>query len=162
MSALGIVILYLGALLNVFDLCSVLIASVFLYVVAEELGNGWGFGTYIVTASLCALIMLSVNMLIFFEYVIYAVYPMLKRIFDRLNKVISVTLKAIYMALASLLTLLVEKVILKVPAEAWFVEAALIVLTVAALILYDIAFRRFSLMYHNRLRYRLRIDKFFK
>jgi hypothetical protein len=66
------------------------------------------------------------------------------------------------MVVASLLTLLVEKVILKVPAEAWFVEAALIVLTVAALILYDIAFRRFGLVYRNRLRYRLRIDKFFK
>jgi hypothetical protein len=63
---------------------------------------------------------------------------------------------------ASLLTLLVERFIIKAPPEAWFIEAAVIALTIVALILYDIVFRRFSLMYHNRLRYRLRIDRFFK
>ena len=162
MSALSIVILYLGALLNVFDLCTVLIASVFLYVVAEELGNKWGFGTYIVTAALCAAIMFSINMFIFFEYLIYAIYPMLKRIFDRLKLPLSIVLKATYIALASFLTVLVEKVIIKAPKEAWFIEVAFVALTVAALILYDIAFKRFGLMYHNRLRYKLRIDRFFK
>lgn len=162
MSALSIVILYLGALLNIFDLCAVLIASVFLYVVAEELKNGWALGTYIVTASLCALLMMSLNMFMFFEYVIFGVYPILKRIFDKLKTPISVLLKAIYMVGASLLTLLVERFIIKAPAEAWFIEVAVIALTIVALILYDIVFRRFSLMYHNRLRYRLRIDRFFK
>lgn len=160
MSALGIVVLYLGALINILDLCAVLIASVFVFVVSEELGNARGFAVYAVTSLLAALILFSVNLFIMSEYILFGLYPMLKRIFDKFKKPLMLVCKGAYMALVSVGTLFIERLFLG-DLRIWYLDALLVAITFLALVLYDIAFKRVAIMYHARLRYKLRIDKFF-
>ena len=160
MSALGIVVLYLGALINILDLCAVLIASVFVFVVSEGLGNLKGLAVYAVTSLLAVLLLFSMNIFIMAEYVLFGMYPMLKRIFDKFKTPLMLVCKGAYMAAVSIGTLLVERFWLG-NLRIWYLEALIVVITFAALILYDIAFKRVAVMYHARLRHKLRIDKFF-
>ena len=56
MGALGVVILLLGSLLDIFDLCAVLISALLIFIVREELGGGSAMATYGVCAIISVLL----------------------------------------------------------------------------------------------------------
>ena len=161
MSAIGVVILLLGSLFGVFDLCAVLISATLIFVVSEELGSVKAFGTYVV----CALISLLIvpYKLVAVEYVIFAIYPILRAIFEKRPRSVCISLKALYMvASATLALVLIRKFFTTGDAQSDWLEIATWLLGVLCLIIVDVFFKRFSRYYHQKLRKTLRIDKLLK
>lgn len=160
MSALGVVILLLGSVLEIFDLCSVLIAAILIFVVCEELGNAKAMATYAVCMILSFLIVPS--KLVALEYLIFGFYPVLRRILEGYSRPICISLKALYMLASATATLaIIRLVFTTAETTSLFLEIATAIMGIACLILCDIVFKRFSKYYHIKLRKMLRIDKFF-
>ncbi|MBE6624526.1 MAG: hypothetical protein E7622_02655 [Ruminococcaceae bacterium] len=160
MSALGVVILLLGSFFNIFDLCAVLIASILIFVVCEELGNGAGMLSYVVCAVIAFLILPS--KLVATEYAIFGFYPVLRRIFEARPRGVCITLKALYMVASATLTIMLVRFVFTAgePLELHW-EILTGVIGLVCLVLCDIVFKRFSRHYHTKIRKMLRIDKFF-
>lgn len=159
MSAMGVVILLIGSLLEVFDLCAVLISATLIFVVCEELGGVKAFATYVACATLSALILPS--KLIAVEYAIFAIYPVLRAIFEKRSRAVCISLKVLYMvASATLALVLVRKLFTTGDTNADWLEIATWLLGILCLIIADVFFKRFSRYYHARLRKMFRIDRF--
>jgi hypothetical protein len=160
MASLGVVILLLGSFFNVFDLCAVLIASILIFVVCEELGNGAGMLTYAVCAVIAFLILPS--KLVATEYAIFGFYPVIRRIFEARPRPVCLTLKALYMVMSATLTILLIRFVFTTGERlALHWEILTGVIGLACLVLCDVVFKRFSKYYHLKIRKMLRIDKFF-
>lgn len=160
MGALGVVILLVGSLFEIFDLCAVLIASILIFVVCEELGNGAGMLTYVVCAVIAFLLLPS--KLVATEYAIFGFYPVLRRIFEKRPKWACITLKALYMVASATLTILLVRFLFTTGEQlALHWEILTGVVGLLCLVLCDIVFKRFSRHYHEKIRKMLRIDKFF-
>ena len=159
MSALGVVALLLGSLLDIFDLCAVLISATLIFVVCEELGGAKAFATYAVCAVIAILLLPSKRVAI--EYAIFAIYPILRMIFEKRPRVVCITLKVLYMLASATLTIvIVRKFFTTESVSADWLEIATWLVGILCLIIVDVFFKRFSRYYHNRLRGLLRIDKF--
>ena len=159
MSAMGVVVLLLGSLLEVFDLCAVLISATLIFVVCEELGGAKAFATYAVCAILSVLLLPS--KLVATEYAIFAIYPILRGIFEKRPRPICISLKALYMlASASLALVIVRMLFTTGDSNADWIEIATWLLGILCLIISDVFFKRFSRYYHAKLRKTLRIDRF--
>lgn len=157
-SALSIVFLLLGSLLDIFDITMVVIASALLMVVYEEMRYN-AFYVYAVTLILALLI--CPNKLIGIEYAVFAIYPILRPLTNKLGKVGSLIIRLLYSLIASAgICLLIHYVFM--PLEPlWFV-VCYFVANVAIFILFDICLKRFSTYYYLKLRKQLRIDRFFR
>ena len=161
MSAIGVVILLLGSLLEIFDLCAVLISATLIFVVCEELGGVKAFGTYVVCAVLSFLIVPS--KLVAVEYVIFAIYPVLRTVFEKRPRAVCFSLKALYMlASATLALVLIRKFFTTGDIKADWLEILTWLVGILCLIVADVFLARFSRYYHQRLRKTLRIDRFLK
>lgn len=160
MSALGVVILLLGSLVELFDLCAVLVSAVLIFVVCEELGNVSGALTYAVCAVISLLILPS--KLVAMEYIIFGNYPVLRRIFEQRPRAICISLKGLYMVASATLTMVLVRFLFTsegTQAIHWEILTGLV--GILCLILCDVVFKRFSRHYHTKIRKMLRIDKFF-
>lgn len=158
MSALSIVFLLLGSLLDIFDVTMVVIASVLLMVVYEEMRYK-AFYVYMVTLVLAGLI--CPNKLIAIEYGLFGIYPILRPLTNKLGKIISLALRVLYALIASAgISLLIHYVFM--PLEPlWFV-ICYYVANVLIFLLFDVCLKRFSTYYYLKLRNQLRIDKFLR
>lgn len=160
MAALGVVILLIGGLIDIFDLCCVLISSILIFVVCEELGKGSALITYTVVAVITLL--LAPSKLIAIEYLIFGYYPVLRSALESLPKVVCIILKAIYMLISAAATVLIVRFFFTTAAlSPVYLEILTGAVGVLCLILCDVVFKRFSRHYHQRIRKMLRIDKFF-
>lgn len=160
MSALGVVILLLGSLIEIFDLCTVLISALLIFVVCEELGNGKALATYACSAVIAFLILPTKQVAL--EYIIFGFYPVLRRILEARPKAICLSLKALYMIASAVVTMALTRFFFTTGENSpLWMEIATAVLGIACLILCDIVFKRFSRHYHQKIRKMLRIDKFF-
>lgn len=156
MSALGIVMLFLGALLNILDLTAVIFASIILMVAREEIGYKALF-IYFVTIAIAVLI--PSTLVVGIEYAIIALYPIIKPFFDRQRAVIKWSLKIVYILMASFGIFLISRFL--VADAPLYMDILLGITCVLVFILYDILLFRFSMYYGFKLRNKLRLDKFF-
>jgi hypothetical protein len=155
-SALSVVVLLLGSLLNVLDLTAVFIASLFLLIAREEMG--WGaFGIYFVTLAISLL--LPNTMVAAIEYAIIAVFPIFRPAIERLNAVLKWFLKVLYMLLAAGGIFVVSRIL--VADAPLYADILLALGSLVILFLYDVLLFRFMMYYRFKLRNRLRIDRFF-
>lgn len=161
MSALGVVVLFLGSLVELFDLCAVLAASILIFIVCEELGRLNATLTYAVCAIISFLLLPS--KIVAVEYILFGAYPVIRQIFEARSKPICISLKALYM-LASATIMVAAARFLFTTGEmpSIYVELGTWALGVFCLVLCDIVFKRFSRYYNAKIRKMLRIDKFFK
>lgn len=160
MSALGVVILLLGSLIEIFDLCTVLISALLIFIVCEELGNGKAIATYAGCAIISFLILPT--KLVALEYIIFGFYPVLRRILEARPKAVCISLKALYMIASAVVTMALTRFFFTTGENSpLWLEIATAVLGIVCLILCDIVFKRFSKYYHLKIRKMLRIDKFF-
>ena len=157
-SALSIVFLLLGSILEMFDLTMVVIASVLLMITYEEMRYK-AFYVYFVTFVLALLI--CPNKLIGIEYGLFAIYPVLRPLTNRLGKVFSVILRGLYAILASSgISLLLHFIFL--PLEPLWSVICYFVAMLVIFFLFDVILKRFNTYYYGRLRRQLRIDRFFR
>ena len=95
LSALGVVILYLGAVVEMLDLTTVAVASVFVFFAVIELGSPYQYLIYAVTSVLA--ILLLPDKLSGAAYLLFGgIYPILKSFFERRRRVLSWFLKFVY------------------------------------------------------------------
>ena len=156
-SALSVVFLMLGSLVEVLDMTMAVVASILLLIVFEEMRYKCFF-VYFVTAIVGAII--CFDKLVVIEYVIFSLYPIVKLSLEKTSKIVSILVRILYsMITSSVVVLLTSSVFLNETNPTfdaiYFVGLALIFL------LLDVAVKRFIIFYRRRLRKRLRIDKFF-
>ena len=160
MGALGVVFLFLGSLLEMFDLCTVLLSALLIFIVREELGGGSAMATYGVCAIISVLLLPVKTVAI--EYVVFGFYPVLRAVIEKLPKALCIIAKAIYMVLSTALILFTLRFFFTTGEPTpLHIDIATAVMGLVCLVLVDIVFKRFSKLYHNRIRKTLRIDKFF-
>lgn len=160
MVALSVVILFLCSLFEVLSLTSVLLASVCVFTVGEELRTKRALGVYLATGILAFVLIPS--KLVAIEYFLYAIYPVLKPLIEKTGRAVSLILKGVYILSATLADVAIIKFFFPQQIEQeWFI----ILIGLAGilwLMLYDVFYTRLSRLYHFKLRRQLRIDKFFR
>lgn len=156
MSALSVVILLLGSIIDIFDLVAVMITAVILLIARHEMGAK-ALGIYVVTGLIAFLVL--PNKLISIEYFIIAIYPMLKPIFDKQCQAVKWLLKIIYILASALGLVLVMKIF--TPDSPLYWDAIFALGLAVIFFIYDVLLFRISMYYGFKLRNKLRIDKFF-
>lgn len=103
MAALGVVLMYMGALLQILDLTTVAVASLLVVLARIELGAPYDWLVYGVTGALTLILMVGINPFIPFFYILYGgMYPIIKAYIERLPRALIVTVKSIYFFLICL------------------------------------------------------------
>ena len=160
LSALSVVILYLGSLLEVLDLSCAALASFAVVLVVIELGGVYPYLVWLCTSTL-SLVLLP-NKFIALVYLLFAgIYPILKARLDGLRAVFSWAVKISVFNVALILTWLATKFIFSLQSEPFALEVVFFALANLAFVLYDIAMSRIILLYIVKIRKRLKINKFF-
>ena len=158
MSSLSIVVLLLGTITRVLDMTAVIFCLIINYVVFSELKFNVLL-VYGVTSVLAFLLLPDKSVAV--EYVIFAIYPLLKPLIEKTGKVPSLIIKLFLMVASSVaLTLLLRFVFLLGDIIAIEIIFA-IALTVCYWIV-DVLLTRFDLYYRYKLRRQLKIDRFFQ
>ena len=157
--ALGVIILALGAFIEVLDISVAVIASLLCVYAVIEMGGGYPWLVYAVTAVLSVLLLPQKTPALF--YALFAgYYPILKERIERLRRPLGLPIKLaiFHVALGAMVAvaLLFFPGSLPIKEQLWYF-AALYVLGVACFILYDIALSRLISFYLFRLRNRFRI-----
>lgn len=156
MSALSVVILLLGNMLELLDLTAVLLTALFLLIGREEMGYK-SLGIYFVT--LLISVILLPNKLIALEYGVICLYPYIKPLLDKQATAVRWLLKMIYFLFGALAIVLVMK--LFTPDSPLYWDAIFTVAFLLVFLAFDLLLYKFVMYYRFRLRRKLRIDKFF-
>ncbi len=156
-SALGVVALLLGGITRVLDLTAVIIATALIFVTFEEI-RFYALSVYVVTGLLAFILPIDISVAI--EYLIFAIYPILRFYIEKLPRVLAWVIKLIYMICAFVGLTLLLQFVLGSP-EVWYINVIFCIGGVLAFILVDILLKRLSIYYRIKLRKQLRIDKFF-
>ncbi len=99
LSALGVVLLALGSLVEFLDLVTVMLASLLVVFAVLELGRAWPYLTYAATA-LLALLILQLRPVVL-EYLLFGgIYPIVKYGAEKLPRSFSLLLKFIFINLS--------------------------------------------------------------
>ncbi len=160
LSALGVVILYLGAVINVLDLTAVALTSLFVFFAVIELGPPFPYLIYAVT-SLLSLLLLPDKFAALAYLLFGGIYPIFKEMFERLHFLIAWILK--FSFFNTVLSLLIAGTVYLLHIEDTDLGFKLGVYALANLtfFLYDIATTQLVTFYLVKLRHRLRVEKFF-
>ena len=101
------VILWLGSLLDIFDITAVIVTSFFVLIAREEMGYK-SIAIYVVTA-LIALFIIP-NKLVAIEYAIISIYPVFKPLIDKQQVIVKWLIRLVYDLAAALTIVLVMKI----------------------------------------------------
>lgn len=160
LSALGVVILYLGSVINVLDLTMVAIASLFVFFAVIELGTPFQYLIYAVTALLS--MFLLPDKFAALTYLLFGgIYPVFKAMFERLHYVISWILKFSFSNTVLSVIVAVSVYIMHIEDSEVGFTVGLYVLGNVTFLLYDIATTQLITLYLVKLRQRFRVDKYF-
>lgn len=160
LSALGVVMLGLGSLVEVLDLTFAVIASLLTVYAVIEIGGAYPWLIWIVT-SVVALLILPLKTPVLFYALLTGYYPILKqKIERRMARVPAWTFKMSVFAIS--LALIVAVMWLFAPTllettGGWIVIATTVVLAVLSFILYDICLTKLITIYFVKLQKRFRI-----
>ena len=157
LSALGVVILYLGALVEVLDVSAAAIASLLCVLAVLEMGGAWPWLIYFVVTIL-SLVLLPVKFAAFLFALFLGYYPILKAYCERLRPLASWVLKMVSFNAALALMLLLFHLFL--PDTEWTGPWYYVVLYLfgnVVFVLYDVALTRLISTYLRRLRGRFGI-----
>ena len=158
MSALSVVILLMGGFTRVLDLTAVIFCIIINYVVFSELKLTVLF-VYGATSILAFLLLPDKSVAV--EYVIFAIYPLLKPLIEKTGKAPALIIKLILMSASSVaLTLLLRFVFLL--GDIITIEIIFAVALTVCYFIVDVLLTRFDLYYRYKLRAQLKIDRFFQ
>ena len=159
LTALGVIFLGIGALLEVLDISMAVIASFCVIIALIEYGKGSPWMVYAAISVLSFLILPSKLPALFFA-LFFGFYPILREKFERKNKLLRWILKELTfnVCLAVIITLYMllffESVALAIPLP-WLIVAA-VVLCEFVFVMYDIALERLITFYVIKLRHRFK------
>ena len=155
LSALGVILLALGSLLETIDLSVAALASFFVIYAVIELKGAYPWMMWIVTALLAWLLLPQKSPALF--YTLIGFYPILKEKAERFRPVLSWVFKLVFFHLSALLAYLGFRFLLTpatIETRVW-VLAFVYLLALICFILYDIVLSRLITFYLKKLRSRL-------
>lgn len=159
-SALSVVILFLGAVFKVLDITAAVFAALMLLVAWEELR----YKAVLVYAStaIIAFFFAPFSILPAVEYLIFGLYPILKPLIEKTPKAVSYLLKGVYILIASVGSVFVMYFFVPASIEKMYMIAVYIFMFSAVIILFDLLIAKFKKYYLYKLRRILKIDRFFR
>ena len=156
LTALGVVIMYLGSFIEVLDLTIAVVVSLLCIIAVIEVGGSWPWLIYAATSVLSLLLLPNK-----FPPTVYLLftgfYPMLKEKLEgkiRLRGLL-MAIKLIIFNVSMVLMMLASYYVLSLPAETEYMLIALAVLGNVTFLLYDLALTRLITVYIVKLRPRL-------
>ena len=158
MVALSVVFLLLGGITTILDLSAVILSAVVLFIVFEELKYS-AILVYLATTLIAFLLPNGLTMAV--EYAIFAIYPILKPLFEKTGKVLSWIIKILFMSLSVAGLTLLLNFVLSTP-EVWYINLIFALGAIFVYILFDVVLTKFGRIYREKLRSKLKLDKFFK
>lgn len=158
--ALGVVLLLLGSFVEVIDISMAVIASLLCVFAVIEYGGSAPWLVFAVTAILSLLLLPNKTPAVMYAF-FFGYYPILKEKLEKLQKVLSWTLKIVIFNIALVLVFLAVRFVLMptVSVEPLWLLIPLIALAEAVFVLYDIAMTRLITFYIVRLRERFKFRK---
>lgn len=154
LSALGVVILLLGGLLDVLDMSAAVLASFIILFAHREMPRPAGALVFGVTALLSFLLLPNRTAALF--YLAFAGwYPLVKYRLDHLPRPLSAVLKLLLFNVALAAVFLALFYLLSAPAEATHIYLLMFLVGNVAFVLYDILLARVYLIYAARWRARV-------
>ncbi len=154
-SALCVVFLFIGSMLQTLDLSAAAIASIIVLVAFIELGRSWAWGVYAVV-SLLSLLLLPYKTAALVFALFAGFYPIFK---EQLNKIrplwLSVTARMIFFNLFLTLLIYVSKRFFDINEDFLAFNVILYLLSNVTFFIYDLALERLSVYYINRIRSKL-------
>jgi len=156
LSAMGVVLLYFGSLIEVLDLSMAALASMLVIFAVIEMGGIYPFSVYFVTG-LLALILLPVKLPAVYYLIFAGYYPIIKEKLERLHFVLEWIIKIVVFNIAFVAVLLISKYVFAIPDETKFMMTAIYILGNIVFVIYDIALTRLITFYNVKLRHRFRI-----
>ena len=161
LSAFGVVVLALGAIIEIMDLTTVAVASLCVFFAIIEMGSPFQYFVYFATGFL-SLILLP-DKFAAIAYILFGgIYPVLKRIFERFPKILSWTAKILYFNLILTAIIWLSLNILKISGDDIGFSIAVYILGNVTFVLYDIAMTMLISFYLFKLRDRFRIGRYFE
>lgn len=159
LSALGVVLLYLGSLIDVLDISMAVIASLTCVIAVIEYGKGAPWSIYGVT-SILSFILLPNKTPAAMYAIFFGFYPILKEKFEKQKKVVSWVLKEVVFNVSLVimgfamyfLTMTADNTLFSAPTFVVF----LILAAELVFILYDIALTRLISFYIISIRHRFK------
>jgi hypothetical protein len=155
LSSLGVVILYVGALLEVLELCVVALAALLIVPIVIEYGRGYPWGVYLATAVL-ALLLLPQKMPGVI-YLLFGCYPIAKAYLERLPRWVCLLLKQVIFVVIEIVMVMASNAILGAQDMPLWYNATLLVLGFITLHLFDIALTKLITLYLRK--YRMRFSR---
>ncbi len=158
MSALGVLILFAGAVIDIFSLTAAAVASLLISVVMIEVGACYPWLVWGVT-SVLSLILLPNKLPAIMYFVLCGFYPILRGYFERLPRLFAWVCKLGLFNVSLLALIAVSKHIFYLNDMGFDFTVPVIIIGNAALVMYDIALGRIVWYYAKYLRRRMGIDK---
>lgn len=157
LSALGVVFIYLGSLLEVLDMSASVIASVGCIFAAIEFGGVYPWLIYAVTGTLS--LILAPNPMSALMYILFfGFYPILKLKLEKRRRLTSWILKEVVFNISLAILFILWETVFVVEAEiSLLLNILFIVLAEITFPIYDIALSRISFVYLTKLRSKFRI-----
>ena len=156
LSALGVVIIGLGKLIDVFSMSMAIIASALCAIAVTEYGKSAPWLVYAVTGTL-SLILLPNNTAAWIYVLFFGFYPIIKAKLEKKKKFVALILKEISFNVALAIMLILEKLLLTADTkEPIILYIAFIILAEVVFPMYDIALSRLTFLYVKKLRPRFK------
>ena len=164
MVALGVIILYMGSLIEVLDISMAAIASLLCIITVIEYGKLYALLVFGATAVL-AMLLLPEKFTPSLYALLIGYYPILKEIIERMGKksgkrgfsVLCWAVKLIFFNAALAVVAVVAVYVLVLPESEEWMQLTMLLLGNAAFVLYDIALTRMISLYFFRIRRRFKL-----
>lgn len=157
LSALGVVLFYLGSLIEVLDISVAVIVSLFCVFAVIEYGGRTPWLIYGVT-SVLALLLLPAKTSAVLYFLFFGYYPIVKSKLEKRSRGVAWLCKELIFQVALAVMLLLSRFLLTAEnTDPWFLWVAMIVLAEIVFPLYDIALTRLITFYFRKLRNMLHI-----
>lgn len=159
--SLGVLFLYFGAVLEIFDLTMGALASIIIIFSVIEMGGKSPYLIYAVTSLLSVLLL--PNKFPALLYIFFAgIYPILKEKFERLHYVLSWILKLSVFNTSLLILVFFTKYLLHIPDTEMDYTWIVFGLGNATFILYDVAVSKIITFYLIKIRSMLKLKNYFE
>ena len=155
-SALGVILLYLGSIVEVVDISMAVIASLFCVLAVIEYGKGTPWMVFLVTAVLSLLLLPNKSPAVYYAF-FFGFYPILKAYFERLDKVRAWIFKEItFNVCLAVMIVLIKLLFMPSVSIPFMMYVIAVLLCEGVFVLYDIALTRLITFYMFRLRHRFK------
>ena len=150
-TALCVVILFLGSFFSALDLSMSALAGILLVLAVIELGDRWAWCIFC-ASSILGLLIIPSKFVVCFFVCLMGWYPIAKRSFERLGPVLCWCVKLVAFNIFLSLTILAINFVFHLPESDFSFTLPLFALGNVTFVLYDIALSKIILLYIIRLR----------